>query len=143
MGTCEEFRFSFNIATARVMHITTDGYLQIIEVPLYFQDFLVDLLGRQLIHKHQCNTSKLSYLRSDYIDILSSAGPYLDYVLRQIRKINKLIYKDFIKTTIDCNFVLSFFNGEVRLCLSTGEVLFYRTDDEEFCRLVFSCIIPF
>lgn len=109
------------------------------EVPLYFKDFLNDRLGKYLIHKHQCQTSKFSYLRSAYIDIIHRAGPYLNYVLKQIRKIDTLIAEEFAETTVDSHLVLAVCDGETELRLITGEILFNSTDIV-FCRLLFSCL---
>lgn len=133
-------RFFYDVSCSCVQIINTNGRENaVIDIPLYFKNFLNEVLGKHLIHKNQCNTSKLSYLRTDYINILCRAGPYLDYVLRQIRKIDKMIYRDLMNIEIDCDFILHFFNGETVLRLFTGEILFYSTD-ELFCRLLFSCI---
>lgn len=131
-------RFFYDGCYTYVTVITTDGQT-LIQIPLYFQNFLNEVIGKYLLHKHTCNISKFAYLRSDYIKILYKAGPYLDYILGQIRHIDEIIYKDFLKTKMCGEFILTCSYGETELKLSSGEIIFASTDII-FCNLLFSCI---
>lgn len=107
------------------------------EIPEYFATFLNYVFGKYLIHRHQCEVSKLSYLRSDYIKLLYRSGPFQNYVLQQIRKLNEMI-ADQWDDTVPNVFVIDL-TDVAELRLLSGEVLF-DSCDSYFSRLLFSCL---
>lgn len=109
-------------------------------LPVYFTHFLEDVVGKQLIHNHQCSTSKISYLRTDYIKLVHRARPFLDHVLNQIRALDKLIADEWVETRISGYIILDNIHGLFELKLSSGEILF-STSDQYFGRLLFSCVL--
>lgn len=81
-----EFKFSLVAAGTNVGTET---------IPLYFKNFIQDLISKYIIHRHMSETSSLSCLRADYIRLLYKAHRYLDYILCRIRELDKLIEKEW------------------------------------------------
>lgn len=122
----------------RILYPHGEGQLH--RVPVFFQTFLNEVLGRYLIHSHQCRTSRLAYLRSDYINILHRADKYLDFVLSKIRQLDDIIAAEWVDTRIPEQLVLDISNDEAELRSIGGEVI-YTSAEVHFYTLLFSWVL--
>lgn len=109
------------------------------EIPAFFKSFLDYISETFVIHTHQCKTSKLSYLRSDFIDLLHRAGKYQATILSSIRNIEKCIAAELENIEQPSVFIAGSRHGVFSISLVTGELLF-ETISEPFGRLLFSAL---
>lgn len=117
-----------------------DGYSETkpYRLPQYLVEFFNCVLHEWAVHRFECTTSRLEYLKQAYVNVRDRSGPFKLHVEQQIRKLDQLIAAEWKDVTFPQILILTVFErDEFKLELPSSEVLFWSIDSN-FCRLLFS-----